>query len=89
MAAGITYLAQTRLRRAIAALPLDRLLLESDAPDLPPAGVHDSLNAPEFLSLTLAALAALFELAPEKIARQTVLNTRQLFNLTAINSTLT
>lgn len=79
VAAGITYSSQAKLRRTIATLPLNRLLLESDAPDLPPAGIGHRLNAPEYLPMTLAALAELLGEEPTEVARQTTMNTRRLF----------
>ena len=83
VAAGITDTRQAKLRRTLAALPLERLLLESDAPDLPPAGVTAELNAPEFLPLTLTALAELQQQPPAQVARQTSLNSQHLFNIQA------
>ncbi|RLA17331.1 MAG: TatD family deoxyribonuclease [Gammaproteobacteria bacterium] len=81
VAAGITYPKQAKLRRTIAALPLETLLLESDAPDLPPAGITDPLNAPQLLPLTLKALAELLTKPLAEVSQQTTLNTQQLFNI--------
>jgi len=81
VAAGVTYPGQTKLRQTIAALPLEKLLLESDAPDLPPARIPDPLNAPHLLPLTLKVLAELLDEPLDEVARQTTLNTQQLFSL--------
>jgi len=60
---------------------LEKLLLESDAPDLPPARIPDPLNAPHLLPLTLKVLAELLDEPLDEVARQTTLNTQQLFSL--------
>jgi TatD DNase family protein len=57
-AANITYPANAHLRDASASVGLDRLLVESDSPYLPPRSRRGRPNAPEYLGDTLAALAA-------------------------------
>lgn len=85
VAAGITYPANKKLRCTMAALPLETLLLESDAPDLPPQGAPTDnapeINRPEWLPVTLTALAELLDESPAEIARRTTINSRRLFNI--------
>ncbi len=81
VAAGITYPNQVRLRKAIANVPLTSLLLESDAPDLPPAGTDAPLNAPQYLPRTLASLAELLDSNSEQVAQQTTLNSQTPFGI--------
>ena len=52
-------------------LPLDQLVLESDAPDLSPANHPDTPNRPAWLSETAIKLAAIREKTITEIARQT------------------
>lgn len=77
----ITYERAAKTRRAVAAMPLESLVLESDAPDMPLAGRQGERNSPAYLPLTAAALAQLHEISVDEIARQTRRNTEQLFAL--------
>ena len=73
------------LRDAIAHLPLDLLLLETDAPYLIPRDLPEKLpgrrNEPCVLPHVLHAVAALMEREPEEVAAAALLNTEALFRL--------
>lgn len=58
----ITYPRASKTRNAVAALPLDALVLETDAPDMPPSGVAKGANEPARLA---DVFRALLELRPE------------------------
>lgn len=77
----ITYERAAKTRRAVAAVPLESLLLESDAPDMPLAGRQGRRNSPEFLPLIAEQLAGLRDVAVETVAEQTRRNTELLFAL--------
>ncbi|WP_346839653.1 TatD family hydrolase [Microbulbifer sp. SAOS-129_SWC] len=77
----ITYERAAKTRRAVAAAPLESLLLESDAPDMPLAGRQGQRNSPEFLPETAAVLAQLRDQPLQEIARHTCRNTELLFGL--------
>lgn len=73
------------LRRAVRQLPLDRLLLETDAPylvprdlDPPPKGRR---NEPKFLPHIAARLAALLEIPVVDVAATSTANAERLFDL--------
>jgi TatD DNase family protein len=55
----ITHERARKSRKAIASLPLSALVLETDAPDMPPAGVAKGDNSPVYLPRTLDALQSL------------------------------
>lgn len=55
----ITYQRATKTRDAIARLPLESLVLETDAPDMAPEGVAHGYNSPAFMGLISQALAEL------------------------------
>lgn len=77
----VTFERAQRLRRVVAALPAEQLLLESDAPDQPPQAHRGQRNSPEFLDEVLAVVAALRGETPEQTARTTRRNTMRLFGL--------
>lgn len=81
VAAAITYPKQQRLRATLAQLPIEHMLLESDAPDLPPAALAGQLNRPEYLPQTAACLAELFQRSTAEIAEQTTANSNRLFGI--------
>lgn len=77
----ITYPRAAKTRRTVAGAPLESLLLESDAPDMPLNGRQGKRNSPEYLPETLAELARLRDMPVEDVAVQARLNTEQLFSL--------
>lgn len=77
----VTYERARRLRRIAAAVPLDQLLLETDAPDQPDAAHRGQRNEPARLVSVLETIAALRSAAPAAIAAATTANARRLFGL--------
>ena len=55
----ITYPRAHKTKEVIRQVPLSCLLLETDAPDMPPMGLQGQRNSPQNLGLILAALQAL------------------------------
>jgi len=84
-AGAVTYTNKkfARLREAAAALPGDRLLLETDSPYLVPQPLRgkEKRNEPARLVLTAQCLAQLRGQTPAEIAAQTAANARRLFRL--------
>ncbi|MEY4829293.1 MAG: hypothetical protein RLZZ562_1089 [Planctomycetota bacterium] len=78
-AAPITYPKNAGLREAAAAVPEDRLLVETDAPFLPPQGRRGQRNEPAFVLETLRALAIARDCAIEHAALVTHRNACALF----------
>ena len=77
----VTYERARRLRRLVATMPLEYLLLETDAPDQPDAGIRGQRNEPACLAAVLDAVAALRRQPREDIARATTANAARLFGL--------
>lgn len=77
----VSYSRAHRLRRIAATMPLEFLLLESDAPDQPPAAQRGQRNEPASIRDILAEIAALREEPADTIAAATTANARRLFNL--------
>jgi len=78
----ITYERASKTRAAVAGMPLEALLLETDAPDMPLSGRQGAANSPAYLPAVASCLAAIRGSSPERIAAQTTANTHQLFQLT-------
>lgn len=69
---AMTYSRATRLRELAATLPLDSIVLETDAPDIPPDFLERGLpNEPKYLPRIAATLAELRAMPLEDIARIT------------------
>lgn len=81
MGGPVTYPRANRLRTLVATMPLEFLLLETDAPDQPDADIRGQRNEPARLAAIAAAVATLRGQAVEEIASQTTANARRLFNL--------
>lgn len=79
----VTYARAKRLRRIVADMPLEWLLLETDSPDQPLCGHQGQRNEPARLVEVLACIADLRQQDPGEIAAQTVANTRRLFGIGA------
>ena len=78
---GVVTFKKSTLREYIARIPLDRLLLETDAPYLAPVPHRGKRNEPSFLPETLAEVARAFGLFPAQLEEVISANSRQLFAL--------
>lgn len=80
-ACNLTYPKNEYLREAVKTLPLDRIVLETDCPFLPPQSKRGQRNEPASI-LELAQLVAdLKNSNPEEIAKQTTRNVRKILNI--------
>lgn len=77
----LTYDRAQRLQRLVREMPLEQLLLETDAPDQPDAGIRGQRNEPARLAVIAGHVAALRGIEVEAVARATTENARRLFNL--------
>jgi TatD DNase family protein len=77
----VTYPRATRLQRLVQALPLEALLLETDAPDQPDSRHRGERNEPAHLGEILASISQLRGISPQALAAATRANARQLFRL--------
>lgn len=81
-AGNLTYPAAREIREAASAVPLDRILVETDAPFLAPIPHRGERNEPALVAHTAAALAALRCITPEELAAITSANFCTLFPTT-------
>jgi TatD DNase family protein len=79
----LTFGRSRRLQEAAIAVPDDRLLIETDAPDQTPEPHRGTPNQPANLPLVASALAELRGSTPAHIASVTSANARRLFGLPA------
>ncbi len=80
----ITYKNADALRQIAAAVPLDRLLVETDGPFLPPTPHRGQRNEPAYIPLIVDRLAALKGIAVEQVAQATTENARRLFSIPSL-----
>lgn len=77
----ITYPNASRLRRLVAELPLEFIMLESDAPDQPDSQHQGQRNEPAYLPLILQQMSVIRGEAAEVIAACTTANAQRLFGI--------
>ena len=77
----LTFRKAEALRNVAREVPLERLLVETDAPFLSPEPFRGRLNEPARLPHIVAQLAALHDVSPELMTRITSDNARRLFQL--------
>ncbi len=77
----ITYARANKTRNAVKTMPLEALILETDAPDMPLCGQQGKRNSPANIPAVAEALARLREDSLANIARQTTANALRLFDL--------
>ncbi|GEM84324.1 TatD family hydrolase [Meiothermus hypogaeus] len=78
-AGPLTYKKNVGLREAAMQIPLNRLLVETDAPFLPPEPHRGKRNHPALVRFTLARLAELRQLEVEEMERVTDQNAQACF----------
>jgi TatD DNase family protein len=77
----LTYKNARGLPEIVSHLPLSRLLIETDAPYLPPHPYRGKRNQPAYLVLVAERLAQLRGLSLEELSRQVTENSVRLFRL--------
>ncbi len=77
----VTYDRSLKIRRVAAELPLESLVLETDAPDIPPSRHWGERNMPEYLNEVLDSLTLIRSESRFRIAEQTTLNCRHVLSL--------
>ena len=82
-AGNLTYPKAQPLREVAARIPLDGILVETDAPWLTPAPDRGKRNEPAFVARTAQVLAGLLGISGEEFASVTTKNFRRLFGLGA------
>jgi TatD DNase family protein len=79
----MTRAGSSALRDILRRVPIERMLLETDAPYLVPRGVKDRRNEPANIPLIAGELAKLLERPITEIAFQTSANADRIFGFTS------
>jgi TatD DNase family protein len=82
-AGNSTYPKAQNLRDVAKALPLENLLIETDAPFLAPQGYRGKRNEPAYVGEVAKSIASVRNLAAEEVASATAANFRRFFGLNA------
>lgn len=75
----VTFKSAEDLRRTVEAVPLERLLVETDSPYLTPVPKRGKRNEPAMTAYTAAKVAEIKGVSAEEVAAQTTQNFRNLF----------
>jgi TatD DNase family protein len=77
----VTYPNSKVLRENVLRLPLERMILETDAPYLPPQSHRGQRNEPAYIPIFVEAIADIKHKTVDEVSRQTTLNAKALFRL--------
>lgn len=77
----VTFKKSTALQEVARFVPLDRMLIETDAPYLSPEPLRGTRNEPAHVCLTGAFIARLRGMLPNEVYRATADNARQIFGV--------
>ena len=81
VAGPVTYRKSEQLRAVAREIPVERLLIETDAPYLSPQPWRGKRNEPAYVVETARCLAEVRDMAAEELERSTEENARRLFGL--------
>lgn len=77
----ITYKNAPVVKASAQAVPLDRILVETDAPYLAPIPYRSKINRSDYIEYTIRTIAELHELPEEEIRDRTYANACKLFSI--------
>ena len=77
----VTFPSNQQLRDVVAAVPIERLLLETDCPYLAPVPHRGKRNEPAYTRITAEKVAQIKRLTLEDVARITTMNAGKLFGI--------
>ncbi|MBU0758821.1 MAG: TatD family hydrolase [Candidatus Omnitrophica bacterium] len=78
---NVTFKKVGRLREAVKLVPIDRLLLETDAPFLAPQAFRGRRNEPAYVRFLAEEIAGIKGIDFEEVARVTTMNAKRFFGI--------
>jgi TatD DNase family protein len=75
----VTFKNADELREVVKKTPIERLLIETDAPFLAPVPFRGKINQPAYVTEVAAAIAMLKDMSIESVAKHTTANFQMLF----------
>jgi TatD DNase family protein len=78
---NITYRKADNLRNLVKITPLERILLETDAPFLPPEGLRGRRNEPLYVKNLASEIARIKEINLNEVAQVTTANAKNFFKI--------
>ena len=77
----VTYKKASKIKDVASSIPIERMLIETDAPFLTPAPKRGKRNEPLFVTYTAQEIARLRNMSFKEVAMQTAKNAKTLFGL--------
>lgn len=77
----VTYPRNDMLRSIVKNTPFDKIVLETDAPFLPPQSMRGKQNSPANIKIVAEYIAQLKNISYEQVAEQTTQTVKKIFNL--------
>ena len=77
----VTFKNAKKMKDVAIDIPLDRLMLETDAPYLTPVPHRGKTNEPKYIPLIAQEIANLREINIEEVAKQTAINAEKVFKI--------
>ena len=81
VAGPVTFPKSVKTKEVAKAVPLDRLLVETDSPYLTPQPFRGKRNEPAYVRLVAEEIANLRDISLAELAEATTANVRRLFNI--------
>ena len=78
---GVTTFKKAGLDQVIPLLPSDKIILETDSPYLAPTPFRGKRNESAYTKIVAQRVADVLEVSIDKVAEQTTVNAKRLFNL--------
>jgi TatD DNase family protein len=82
-AGNLTYRNARNLHETVRVVPLERILIESEAPFMVPADFRGKRNKPEYLPATALFLSEILEMDVEEVAKAVYENACRFFRIPA------
>lgn len=77
----VTFKNSKKLKEAVLEVPLENIVLETDAPYLTPHPFRGEENSPKYLKFILREIANIKDLTSDHVEKQTTKNAKEFFNL--------